>query len=133
VGVAMCDPDGILATPLVTLARDNSDSSAVPTDMAELARLAAEHGTVELVVGLPVNLAGVEGPAAVHVRKYVERLAAVVAPIPVLVTDERMSTVTATRQLASRGVRGKRQRAVIDQAAAVAILQGWLDQQRRSV
>jgi putative holliday junction resolvase len=132
VGVAMCDPDGILATPLVTLARDSSGSSPVPTDIAELARLAAEHDTVELVVGLPVNLAGVEGPAAIHVRAYVERLAAVVAPLPVLLTDERMSTVSATRRLADRGVRGKKQRAVVDQAAAVEILQGWLDRQRRS-
>jgi putative Holliday junction resolvase len=132
VGVALCDPDGILATPLVTLARDNnSDEDRTPVDIAELARLVNEHATVEVVVGLPINLAGVEGPAAVHVRKYADRLAVAVAPVPVLLADERMSTVVATRRLSDRGVKGKRQRAVVDQAAAVEILQAWLDTQRR--
>ena len=83
------------------------------------------------MVGLPVNLAGKHGPAAVHVKAYADRLADVIAPVPVRSTDERMSTVVATRRLAERGVRGKRQRAVVDQAAAVEILQSWLDAQRR--
>ncbi len=131
IGVAMCDPDGILATPLKTINRDNSDESDVPADMVELARLAEEHDTVEVVLGLPINLAGQEGPAAVHIRAYAEKLATVLAPIPVLLTDERMSTAVATRRLSDRGVRGKRQRAVVDQAAAVEILQGWLDARRR--
>ena len=126
------DPHGILATPLVTLARDlTAAPDAVPTDMAELVALVAEHEAVEVVVGLPVNLAGQHGPAAVHVSAYADRLADVIAPVPVTLTDERMSTVVATRRLAERGVRGKRQRAVVDQAAAVEILQSWLDAQRR--
>lgn len=131
IGVARCDPDGILATPMVTLARDNSEQSEVPADMAEIARLIAEHEAVEVVLGLPVNLAGLEGPAAQHIRVYTEKLAKVIAPVPVVLTDERMSTVTATRRLSDRGIRGKRQRAVVDQAAAVEILQTWLDTQRR--
>ncbi|MFR9776233.1 Holliday junction resolvase RuvX [Micromonospora sp. MS34] len=132
VGVARSDPHGILATPLVTLARDlNAAPDAVPTDMAELVRLAAEHEAVEIVVGLPVNLAGKHGPAAANVSAYAARLADVMRPIPVALTDERMSTVVASRRLAERGVRGKRQRAVVDQAAAVEILQSWLDAQRR--
>ncbi|WP_212831150.1 Holliday junction resolvase RuvX [Catellatospora sp. TT07R-123] len=132
IGVAVCDPDGILATPLVTVARRlETDESVIPADMLEIARLVADHGTVEVVVGLPLNLAGVEGPAAVHARAYADRLAAVIAPVPVVLTDERMSTVAATRRLSDRGVRGRRQRAVVDQAAAVEILQGWLDLQRR--
>ncbi|GFJ88042.1 Holliday junction resolvase RuvX [Phytohabitans rumicis] len=132
VGVAICDPDGILATPLVTLKRDlNADIDAVPSDIFELARLVDAYQIVEVVVGLPVTLAGKEGPAAVQVRAYVERLGRAIAPVPVRLADERMSTVAATRRLAERGVRGKRQRAVVDQAAAVEILQGWLDAQRR--
>ena len=132
VGVAICDPDGILASPLVTLARDlNDDDDGAPSDIRELARLVELHETVEVVVGLPVTLAGGEGPAATHVRAYAARLAEKIAPVPVCLTDERMSTVVATRRLSERGVRGRRQRAVVDQAAAVEILQSWLDAQRR--
>lgn len=139
-GVAVCDPDGILATPLVTLARDltpaatteaDPKNTALPRDIAQLVDIVREKSVAEVVVGLPVNLAGREGPAAVHVRKYAQLLANAIAPVPVLLSDERMSTVTATRRLAERGVRGRRQRAVVDQAAAVEILQGWLDAQRR--
>lgn len=132
VGVAVCDPDGVLATPLVTLHRDhNPDNRPIPSDMSELARLVGEHGIVEVVVGLPVTLAGAEGTAAGQVRQYASRLAPLIAPVPVTLTDERMSTLVATRRLAERGVRGRRQRKVVDQAAAVEILQGWLDAQRR--
>ncbi|NGM11258.1 Holliday junction resolvase RuvX [Verrucosispora sp. WMMA2044] len=132
IGVSRSDPHGILATPLVTLAREqNPRSDAVPSDLAELAALVAEHEAVEVVVGLPVNLAGRHGPAAEHVKAYARQLAGVISPVPVTLTDERMSTVVASRRLAERGVRGKRQRAVVDQAAAVEILQSWLDAQRR--
>jgi putative Holliday junction resolvase len=132
VGVAISDPDGILATPLVTLARDlTTGNDAIPSDISELAHLVELNGSVEVVVGLPVTLAGVHGPAAIHTKAYVARLAEVIAPVPVTLTDERMSTVVATRRLSERGVRGRRQRAVVDQAAAVEILQGWLDGQRR--
>ncbi|GIJ42105.1 Holliday junction resolvase RuvX [Micromonospora andamanensis] len=132
IGVSRSDPHGVLATPLVTLAREqNPRSEAVPSDVAELAALVTEHQAVEVVVGLPVNLAGKHGPAAQHVKAYARQLADVISPVPVTLTDERMSTVVASRRLAERGVRGKRQRAVVDQAAAVEILQSWLDAQRR--
>jgi len=132
VGVAMSDPDGILATPLVTVPRDTGAAAdAVPSDIAELVRLVGEYEAVQVVVGLPVQLNGAEGPAAIDIRAYVGRLAEAVGEVPVVLADERMSTVVATRRLAERGVRGKRQRAVVDQAAAVEILQGWLDAQRR--
>jgi putative holliday junction resolvase len=83
------------------------------------------------VVGLPVRLNGSEGPAALDIRAYAERLARAIGHVPVILADERMSTVVASRRLAERGVRGKRQRAVVDQVAAVEILQSWLDAQRR--
>ncbi|MFG1608999.1 Holliday junction resolvase RuvX [Actinoplanes sp. NPDC049265] len=132
VGVALCDPDGILATPLATVSRDmGAAADSVPADIAELGRLVREHETVQVVVGLPVRLNGDEGAAAIDIRAYAERLAGAISPVPVVLADERMSTVVATRRLAERGVRGKRQRAVVDQAAAVEILQSWLDAQRR--
>lgn len=124
VGVALCDPDGILATPLVTVPRDVEGGS----DLRVLADLVAEHEAVEIVVGLPRTLAGREGPAADAARSFAEALADAL-DVPVALTDERLTTVVATRQLAGR-VRGRKQRAVVDQAAAVAILQGWLDARR---
>jgi putative Holliday junction resolvase len=137
VGVAVSDPDGILATPLVTIPRDmgvqqkGAAADSVPADIAELARLVTEHEAVQVVVGLPVRLNGAEGTAATDIRAYADRLARAVGHVPIVLADERMSTVVATRRLAERGVRGKRQRAVVDQAAAVEILQSWLDAQRR--
>jgi putative Holliday junction resolvase len=104
---------------------------AVPADIAELVRLVGEHEAVQIVVGLPVRLNGEEGPAAIDIRAYAGRLERAVGNVPIVLADERMSTVVATRRLAERGVRGKRQRAVVDQAAAVEILQSWLDAQRR--
>ena len=132
VGVAISDPDSILATPQVTVPRDmGAADDVVPGDIAEIARLVTEHEAVQIVVGLPVRLSGVEGAAAIDIRAYAERLAQAVGPVPIALADERMSTVVATRRLAERGVRGRRQRAVVDQAAAVEILQSWLDAQRR--
>ena len=132
VGVAISDPDGILATPLVTLSRDmGAAADSVPADIAGLVQLVGEHEVVQIVVGLPVRLNGAEGPAAIDIRAYSDRLAQAVGQVPIALADERMSTVVATRRLAERGVRGKRQRAVVDQAAAVEILQSWLDAQRR--
>jgi putative Holliday junction resolvase len=132
VGVALSDPDGILASPLVTVSRDmGAAADSVPADIAELVRLVREHEAVQVVVGLPVRLDGSEGAAAIDIRAYAERLARAVGHVPVVLADERMSTVVASRRLAERGVRGKRQRAVVDQAAAVEILQSWLDAQRR--
>ncbi|HEV7471276.1 MAG: Holliday junction resolvase [Pseudonocardia sp.] len=122
VGVALCDPDGIIATPLVTLARDVAGGA----DLRALAELVAEHEAVEVVVGLPRTLAGREGPAAQLALEFAEAIRGVV-DVPVVLHDERLTTVVATQQLRARGVKGRKQRAVIDQAAAVGILQGYLD------
>ncbi|MGH3738605.1 MAG: Holliday junction resolvase RuvX [Micromonosporaceae bacterium] len=129
IGLASCDPDGLLATPVRTVARATKPGDA--SDLAEIADVVREYDAVEVVVGLPVTLAGQERQAAGEVREFAQRLAGVVAPVPVRLTDERMSTVVATRRLSERGVRGRRRRTVVDQAAAVEILQGWLDAQRR--
>jgi putative holliday junction resolvase len=140
VGLAISDPDGILATPLLTVQRDRSSgvgtastdpSGPIPSDITKIVQIVDEYEVYEVIVGLPVNLAGRHGPAADAVTAYIRSLSVAVAPIPVLMTDERMSTVVASRRLSERGVRGRRQRAVVDQAAAVEILQSWLDTQRR--
>nr|WP_181783640.1 Holliday junction resolvase RuvX [Pseudonocardia pini] len=116
VGVALCDPDGLIATPLETVPREGA--------AARIAALVEEHSAVEVVLGLPRTLAGREGPAAEAALAFQEELAGV--GVPVVLQDERLTTVVATQQLRGR-VKGRKQRAVIDQAAAVAILQGYLD------
>ena len=118
-----------MATPLVTLQRDEKGGS----DLTELVRLVAEHDVVEIVVGLPKTLAGRHGPAAQAATAYAAALAGRVAPVPVRLSDERLTTVVVSRVLAQRGVKGKKQRAVVDQAAAVEILQSWLDARARFV
>jgi putative Holliday junction resolvase len=129
VGISLSDPSAFLATPLVTLQRDEKGGS----DLTELVRLVAEHDVVEVVVGLPKTLAGRHGPAAVAATAYAAALAERIAPVPVRLSDERLTTVVVSRVLAQRGVKGKKQRAVVDQAAAVEILQSWLDARARIV
>ncbi|WP_285642353.1 Holliday junction resolvase RuvX [Lentzea sp. NBRC 102530] len=129
VGVSLSDPSPFLATPLVTLKRDEKGGA----DLTELVRLVAEHDVVEVVVGLPKTLAGRHGPAAEAATAYAAALAGRIAPVPVRLSDERLTTVVVSRVLAQRGVKGKKQRAVVDQAAAVEILQSWLDARARSV
>lgn len=123
VGVALSDPGPVLASPLVTLSRDERRGR----DIDRLAALVEEHEVVEVVVGLPRTLAGRTGQAALAAQSYADALAARVDPVPVRLADERLTTVTASRMLSQQGVTGSRQRAVIDQAAAVEILQAWLD------
>lgn len=125
IGVAMSDPGGLLATPLETVAAGRDS-------LARLAGLAREHDVVEVVVGLPRSLSGQEGPAATTVRAYAVRLAREVHPLPVRLVDERMTTVSAERMLRARGRKGTKRRAVVDQAAAVEILQAALDTERSS-
>ncbi len=86
-----------------------------------------------MIVGLPRTLADRTGPSALDAIDVAEALARRVAPTPVRLADERLTTVSAQRSLREAGVRAKEQRAVIDQAAAVAILQSWLDQRRATV
>ena len=128
IGVACSDPDGILATPVETVRRDRSGKH-----VRRLAELAAELQAVEIVVGLPRTLADRTGPSAIDAIELAEALAQRIAPTPVRLADERLTTVSAQRSLRAAGVRAKEQRAVIDQAAAVAILQSWLDQRRAAV
>jgi putative Holliday junction resolvase len=125
VGVAKSDPSGILASPLATLARDQSGADQ---DIVELAQLVHDLGVVGVVVGLPRTLADREGKSAQMARSYAEVLAEKISPVPVRHVDERLTTVSAERKLHQNGIRGSRAvRAIIDQAAAVELLQHWLD------
>ncbi len=123
IGVAMSDPHGILATPVVTVSRDVGGG----TDLDRLAGLVVEHEVVEVVVGLPRTLRGADGAAAQAAREFGDQLARRVAPVPVVYTDERLTSVTANRVLAERGLRSRARRPVVDQVAAVQILQARLD------
>ena len=123
IGVARSDPTGFLATPVETVRRGKGD-------LARIAAIAAEEEAVEVVVGLPRSLSGREGPAAAKVREFAAALARRVAPLPVRLVDERMTTVSAEAMLRDRGRSGAKRRAVVDQAAAVLILQHALDAER---
>ena len=123
IGIARSDPTGFLATPVETVQRGRGD-------LRRIARLAAEHEAVEVVVGLPRSLSGREGPAAVKTRVWADTLAAALAPVPVRLVDERLTTLSAEAMLRDRGVKGRQRRAVVDQAAAVVILQQALDTER---
>lgn len=123
IGVARSDPSGFLATPLETVRRGKGD-------LSRLVRLVHEAEAVEVVVGLPRSLSGAEGPAAVKTREFAARLAVRVAPVTVRLHDERLTTVSAEAMLRDRGKKGAARRAVVDQAAAVLILQDALDTER---
>jgi putative Holliday junction resolvase len=132
VGVARSDPGGILASPVTTLPRDATGNSDISQFVA-LVRDVEDAGVVAgVVVGLPRTLRGREGSSAEMARDYAAELAAQLAPIPVVLADERLTTVSAERKLAQSGVRARQRRAVVDQAAAVELLQDWLDAQRAS-
>ena len=136
VGVARSDPAGILATPVTTLLRtarkksprEPGSTAELPPDLAALRDLVAEHDVVEVVVGLPTTLRGMEGSAVTAARAYGQALAALIAPVPVVYVDERLTTVSADRLLTQAGVKGRAKRAVVDQVAATRILQNRLDQ-----
>ena len=123
IGVARCDPSGMIATPVETVSRGDGD-------VARLVALVAEEEAFEIVMGLPRSLSGGEGPAAVRVREFAAVVARQVEPVPVRLCDERLTTVSAEAVLRERGRKGKKRRAVVDQAAAVLILQHALDTER---
>ena len=128
VGVAASDPDGLIATPVETVPREPGADDAA--HLAHVAGLVAERGAVVVYVGLPRQLSGAEGSASALVRNYGGALARAVAPVPVRLVDERMSTVTAHRAMHASGRPGRRHRQVVDQVAAVVILQAALDGER---
>jgi putative holliday junction resolvase len=126
IGIAGSDPEGTLAYPVETIRRD----AARDRDLDRIAALVSERGVVEVVVGLPRSMSGGEGPAAAAARAWAARLAVRIAPIPLRLVDERLSTLSAQRDMRHSGVSDRKGRAVVDQAAAVVILQSALDAAR---
>lgn len=133
VGVARTDPDGRLAVPVATLTRPTG-RTAPRSDLLALVDLVTEYEPLEVVVGLPLGLDGTEGQAAAAARAYAADLAALLRErglgAPVRLLDERMTTAEATRGLRAAGRDARSGRSVIDQAAAVIIVQHALDSER---
>jgi len=129
IGVAASDPDGLLAMPVETVRRG-------PGDLKRIGEIIAERNASFCYIGLPKHLKGGEGESAQDARGFAKRLANLLAKsganIGVNYIDERLTTVTATSQLSQAGRKTNRHRAVIDQQAAVIILQSALDTERIS-
>jgi putative holliday junction resolvase len=121
------DPTGTLASPVQTIERGRSHAD----DHARIAEAVADADAARVVVGLPLSLDGSHGPAARLVEAELGELTDVLA-VPVDVYDERLTTVSADRNLRSAEMSGKRRRRVVDQEAATVLLQAWLDGPGRS-
>jgi putative Holliday junction resolvase len=126
VGVAASDPTATLATPLTVVRRRRRDSA----DLDAIARLAHEHNAVEVLVGLPVSLQGRDTTSTDDARGFARALAERVAPVPVRLVDERLSTVSAQRSLGAGGTSVRACRDRIDAVAAAVVLQSALDSER---
>lgn len=124
IGVAVSDPAGCVASPVAVL-----DARALAADLRPLLRLVEDYETECLVVGLPLTLAGEEGPQAAVVRSEAERLSRGTG-LPVYFADERLSSEEAHRSMAASGLSAREQRGAVDKVAAAIILQGWLDARR---
>jgi putative Holliday junction resolvase len=128
IGLALSDPTGTVASPLVVLQRAKNDHAA---DHRAILNVAREHEAVTIVVGLPLSLSGRKGPAARAAVKEASALAAISGPgIRVVAHDERLTTVSAERSLRAAGVRGRNRTAVVDKVAAAIMLQSWLESPR---
>ena len=132
VGLATSDPDGLIATPVATLARATGTKKRLAADIAQVVREVQERRVGVVYVGLPMHLSGSEGSSSDAARAYAVQLAQAIAPVTVRLVDERMSTVSAYHALQASGRSGRRHRQVVDQAAAVVILQSALDAERVS-
>lgn len=119
VGIARCDPDGLLATPVETVVRDDAS-------IARIGALADETEAFELLVGLPLNMRGEDTASTTDAREFAKALAAA-SRLPVRLVDERLSTVSAHAALRDSGRSQRSSRSIVDQVAAVVLLQQALD------
>jgi putative Holliday junction resolvase len=123
IGVAISDPLGYTAAGLETITRINTDK-----DVRLVQEIAARHGAVLLVLGLPLNMDGTSGPQAEKVKSFGRKLARA-TDLPVVYEDERLSTISAIRTLTLQGVKTGKNRELVDRQAAAIILQRFLDRQ----
>jgi len=126
IGLALSDTLLTVATPMATLKRGKFTA-----DAARLDSIVAEQGVGGLVIGLPLNMDGSDGPAAQSARAFARNFAAR-SPLPIVLIDERLSTAAVTLTLLEADVSRRRRAAVVDKMAAAYILQGALDRLRRS-
>ncbi|MEJ1155479.1 MULTISPECIES: Holliday junction resolvase RuvX [Microbacterium] len=124
VGVARCDPDGMLAVPVETVAREQQS-------VARVAAIAAEYDALEILVGLPLNMQGTDTQSTTDAREFAAALAQV-SERPVRLVDERLSTVSAHAALRSSGRSQRSSRNIVDQVAAVVLLQQALDVEKNT-
>ena len=124
IGLAISDPEGTLATSLTTLHR-----TKLKADLTELKKLIKEREAVALVVGLPLNMDGTEGPRCQSVRRFVEDMLKFI-DMPVAFWDERLSTVSATETLIEGDVSRDKRKQVVDKVAASYILQSILENRK---
>ncbi|MFK0241582.1 Holliday junction resolvase RuvX [Microbacterium sp. NPDC090281] len=122
VGVARCDPDGMLAVPVETVSRDDAS-------IDRIVQLAGEYDLLEFVVGLPVNMQGADTASTTDAREFAAALHKR-SGLPVRLVDERLSTVTAHAALRSSGRSQKKSRSIVDQVAAVVLLQQAIDMEK---
>lgn len=131
IGVAVSDRDATLAMPVETVPRETGLKDRDKGDIDRLLQIIDDYDAVEIVVGLPRTLKGGGSVSVKHAREIAfrinRRLSTAGRTIPVRMADERLTTVAATNALRASGVSEKAGRKVIDQAAAVEILQSWLD------
>ncbi len=125
IGVAVSDPLGLTAQPVETVRRKGTQA-----DLAELRRLVELYNPERFVVGYPLSMSGLPGPQAQFVEEFVEHLRTL--GLPVDLVDERLTTKQAANALIDSGMRRDKRKAVIDQQAALLILQGYLDRLKRS-
>lgn len=121
IGLALSDLGRTIATPMQTLKRGKFSR-----DAETLLALCKEHGITGLVIGLPINMNGTEGPRAQSTRAFAANIAGKFA-LPILMWDERLSTSAVTRAMIDADLSRKRRAEIVDQAAAGFILQGALD------
>ena len=126
IGVARCDPGAVLAVPVETVARA-ADGDA---DVRRILDLADEYEVIELVVGNPLSLSGAPTASTDDAIGFAQRLSD--AGAPVRLVDERLSTVSAQQALRASGKSSRKQRPIVDQVAAVIILQHAIDAERTS-
>jgi putative Holliday junction resolvase len=122
IGVAMSDPLGWIAQAVKTIRRGSTHD-----DSLDLKKMVEENGVKTIVVGLPLNMNGTEGPQAQSVRRFVEEMQKVIPDVPIEFWDERLSTVAAERGLLEADMSRAKRKGVIDQMAAVHVLQGYLE------
>ena len=125
-GLALSDASRLLASGI-----GNVPGGGLEKSVAAISEVARREGVSGLVLGLPVNMNGTEGPRAARVRQLADLLQAALPDLPVVLLDERLSTVAATRFLNETDTRGKKRRGVIDTLSAEIILQNALDKLRR--